>query len=258
MSPKFIQTQPEEHVLQIELTRSEKMNAFNLEMFGQLSQALEQLDSDPNLRCGLIFTRGAHFTTGLDLGEVGPAVAAGQPLLPQDQIDPLALFGRQRKKPVVMAVQGYCLTVGIELALAMDVVVAHPDTRFGQIEVKRGIFPFGGATIRMPRTMGWGNAMRYLLTGDQFSGKEAYRMGMVQELADNPQETGMKIAQSIAAQAPLAVQFILENSQTSITQSEQSAIDALLPKLLEIMQTEDAAEGLQSFLERRTARFIGK
>ena len=242
----------------IELTRTEKMNAFTLDMYEQLASALEKLEEDPALHCGLIYTRGDHFTAGLDLGEVGPAIGAGKPLIEADRIDPMGLFGRRRSKPMVIAIHGYCLTVGIELALAMDVVVAHPDTQFGQIEVQRGIFPFGGATIRMPRTMGWGNAMRYLLTGDYFSGREAHRMGLVQELAENPEETGLAIARRIAAQAPLAVQEVLRNAHQSVTESEAAAIQSLMPALLKIMRTEDAAEGLQSFLERRAARFQGR
>ena len=82
----------------------------------------------------------------------------------------------------MIAVQGWCLTIGIELLLAADIRVAAAGTRFAQIEVKRGIYPIGGATVRLAEEIGWGNAMRILLTGDEFSAQEAYRVGLVQEL----------------------------------------------------------------------------
>ena len=86
-------------------------------------------------------------------------------------IDPLGIHGKMRSKPTVVAVHGRCLTVGIELCLAQDITVAADDTKFAQIEIKRGIFPFGGATIRWVQRSGWGNAMRWLLTGDELDAK---------------------------------------------------------------------------------------
>ena len=101
---------------------------------------------------------GDHFTAGLDLAEVGPAVAAGKTLAPDDManaVDPLDLFGRRRTKPVVCAVQGICFTIGIELLLACDLAIAAEGTRFAQMEVRRGIMPFGGATLRFPAAARW-------------------------------------------------------------------------------------------------------
>lgn len=94
----------------------------------------------------------------------------------------MGLRTRPVSKPVVVGLQGTCLTLGIELALASDVVLAERSTRFGQIEVTRGILPFGGATLRFPRAVGWGDAMRWILTGDLFDAEEAHRIGLVQEL----------------------------------------------------------------------------
>jgi hypothetical protein len=111
-------------------------------------------------------------------------------------------------KPVVMAMQGYCYTIGVELALAADVVVASRDARFTQFEVRRGIMPFGGATLRFAQVAGYQNAMRYMLTGDAFDAEEARRIGVAQEVTDAGQQVARAIAvgESIAAQAPLAVQ----------------------------------------------------
>ena len=111
---------------------------------------------------------------------------------PVGSVDPLSLRPPIRTKPLVCAVQGICFTLGIELMLAADIVVAADDCRFAQIEVKRGIMPAGGATIRMVERAGWGNAQRYLLTGDEFGAAEALRLGFVQEVVPAGQAEGAR------------------------------------------------------------------
>ncbi len=168
-------------------------------------------------------------------------------------------MGRERTKPIVFAVKGYCLTIGIETMLAGDITVAAKDTKFGQIEIKRGFIPFGGATFRMYQHAGWGNAMRYLLTGDYFSGEEAYRIGLVQELVEgDPFDKAFEIAERITKQAPLAVQATIKAMYQYVKEGEKVAKESLLPDAIELMQTEDAEEGLNAFLERREANFMGK
>ena len=248
-----------EHVLLIGLHRPDKRNAFDLAMLRQLGEAFTRFEEDPALRCAVLFGHGEHFPAGLDLAEVGPAVAAGQPLFPAGSVDPLGL-GRARSKPLVLAVQGWCLTIGIELALAADIRLAAHDARFGQIEVKRGIFPFGGATLRMPEQLGWGDAMRWLLTGDIFDAAEALRIGLVQELCppDRLLHRAAEIAATIARQAPLGVQATLRTAHAARTSGESAAIAPMMAELRTIMASDDAREGLQSFLERRDARFTGR
>jgi enoyl-CoA hydratase/carnithine racemase len=176
-----------------------------------------------------------------------------------DIIDPFGLQGRRLGKPVVAAVQGICFTIGIELMLAADIRVAARDTRFGQIEVRRGIYPVGGATIRLPRELGWGNAMRWLLTGDEFGADEALRIGLVQEVVETSLQLprAVELAERIAAQAPLGVRATLQSARLAID-DEAEAARRLLPDLQPIMASDDAREGLQSFLERRPARFTGR
>lgn len=255
-----ITTETREHVLLIGLDRPDKRNAFDLAMLRDLALAFTRYEDDPALRCAVLFGHGEHFTAGLDLAEVGPAVASGQPLFPEDAVDPLGLHGRVRSKPLVIAVQGWCLTIGIELALAGDIRVAARNTRFGQIEIKRGIFPFGGATLRMPQQLGWGNAMRYLLTGDTFDAAEALRIGLVQELSDEGQhlERAAAIAATIARQAPLAVAATLRSSRVAQTHGEAAALAPMRDEVRTIMASDDAREGLLSFVERRDARFTGR
>ena len=248
------------HVARVTLRRADKRNAFDLAMLRELAEGYTKAEEDAAVRSILVCAEGEHFTAGLDLGEVGPAVASGEALFPDGLVDPLGLRGRVRSKPVVMAVRGYCLTIGIELLLASDIGVAATDTRFGQIEIKRGIFPFGGATFRLPARAGWGNAMRWLLTGDLFDAAEALRLGLVQEVTEPGAEISRAehLAATIGAQAPLGVYATLRNARLAEAEGHAAAAEALLGEARALMGTSDAAEGLKSFLERREGRFIGK
>jgi enoyl-CoA hydratase len=248
------------HVLVMGLNRPDKRNAFNLAMLADLSRAYALLESDDTLRVGVLVANGDHFTAGLDLVDVGPAIAAGRDPFPDDGRDPWRLDG-DWTKPVVAAAQGRCLTLGIELLLAADIRIAASDTRFAQLEVLRGIFPFGGATIRLPRQTGWGNAMRWLLTGDEFDATEAHRIGLVQEVvagADAARARAIEIAHVIADRAaPLGVQAALASAHLARAQGDAAAVDRLRPEVSRLFGTADAAEGVQSFIERRAARFRG-
>ncbi len=250
------------HVLLIGINRPEKMNAFDLEMFMQLAEGLGKLHADNELRCGLLFAHGKNFTAGVDLPKwVGVFSSGSFPEMPEGFCDPFGLDESKRVgKPLVMAAQGICYTIGLELMLATDVRVAADDTRFGQIEIKRGIYPVGGATLRLHEEIGWGNAMRYLLTGDEISAEEAYRMGLVQELTAPGEQfdRALAIAQVIAEQAPLGVQATLRSARLALSEGPGQAVSRLLPDLQPIMNSEDVKEGVQSFIERRKAKFKGR
>lgn len=256
-----VTTEVDGRVLRIGLNRAHKRNAFDLEMLGALAEAYTRLEDDDDLWCGLLFAHGEHFTGGLDLAQVGPAVAAGQGLFPDGCVDPLDMLGdRRRRKPVVCAVQGYCLTIGIELMLASDVRVAARDCRFSQLEVARGILPFGGATLRFPALCGWGNAMRWILTGDFFDADEALRIGLAQQVVDAGAQldAAAAIAGRIAAQAPLAVQATRGSAMVAVEQGADAARAAVMGEARRLMATDDAAEGVRSFVERRQAVFTGR
>ncbi len=255
-----ITTERRDHLFLIGLNRPAKMNAFDRQMLSELAEAYTEYEDDDQLWCAVVFPHGEHTTSGLDLGDVGPAVAQGEELFPPGKIDPFGLREPRRSKPVVMAARGWCLTIGLELMLASDIRLAAPGTKFAQIEIKRGIFPFGGGTFRLPQVAGWGDAMRYLLTGDTFEADEARRMGVVQEVVDDDAlvDRAIELGECIAKQAPLGVQATLETARIALEQGQQKAAAALLPKARKIMQTKDAMEGMQSFLERRDAKFEGR
>jgi enoyl-CoA hydratase len=150
--------------------------------------------------------------------------------------------------------------LGIELMLASDIAIAAASTTFGQIEVARGILPFGGATLRFPRAVGWGNAMRWILTGDTFDATEALRIGLVQEVVPDGEQfdRGLALAERIAAQAPLAVQAALANARIAVRDGDAAAEKLLQPALVKLAASEDAAIGMTAFLTRTSAEFVGR
>jgi len=253
-----VTTERQGHVLLIGLDRVAKRNAFDRAMLNALGLAYAELEHNDELRCGVLFAHGDHFTGGLELTQF--ASSLGHFDYPEGAIDPLGIRGPRLTKPVISAVQGICLTIGIELLLATDIRIAASNARFAQIEIKRGLFPFGGATIRFPREVGWGNAMRYLLTGDEFNAAEALRIGFVQEVVEPGQQLtrATELAQVVSAQAPLGVRTTLKSARLAITEGEEAAIQQFLPALQAIMQSEDIKEGIQSFIERRQANFKGR
>ncbi|MGB1700802.1 MAG: crotonase/enoyl-CoA hydratase family protein [Nannocystaceae bacterium] len=258
--PRVSYESPRPHVVVARLARPAKRNAFDVAMLRQLSEAYTRYEEDPDARCMVLVCEGAHFTAGLDLAEVGPQVASGALLFPEGLVDPLGLQGRRRTKPVLAAVRGWCLTIGIELMLAADIRLAADDTRFGQIEINRGIFPFGGATLRFPQIAGWGDAMRWLLTGDMFDAAEARRIGLVQEVTtpDELETRALSLADTVARRAPLGVQATLASARAAIEDSFEASVAALQPQIESLMDTDDAAEGVRSFVERRDAKFHGR
>ncbi len=248
-------------ILMIGLNRPEKRNAANRAMLEGLAAAFTRLERDDALLVGLVWAVGDHFTGGLDLGDLGGSLASGSLSVRRpDQVDPWGLEGPPRTKPVIVAVQGVCLTLGIELILAADITVAADSAVFGQIEVSRGILPFGGATVRFPAVAGWGAAMRWMLTGDRFDAAEAQRMGLVQEVvpAGTELSAAMSIAERIAEQAPLAVRATIENARLAATDGSDAAIAALPHALAALAATDDAAEGRAAFAERRLPDFTGR
>ncbi len=261
MEYKKITVEQRGHVLLMGLNRPDKMNAFDLDMFYELAAAYGELHHNAELRCGVLFAHGKHFTSGLELDKWAEAFTKGGIDIPGSSIDPLGTNEDKRcKKPVVMAVTGRCYTIGFELLLATDIRVAGDDARIALLEVKRGIYPVGGGTVRLFEEIGWGNAMRYLLTGDEINAAEAYRLGLVQEVVEPGQalERAVQLATDISKRAPLGVMAALNSARISRVEGAKAALERLLPDLLPLIKSEDAMEGVLSFMERREANFKGK
>ena len=250
-------------VLQICINRPAKRNGFTPKMYRELGEAYTRLDDDPTLRVGVLCAAGAHFTAGLDLPTIAPLMQRGEKAVPLGLVDPLNLGMegyRRRTKPMVVAVQGITYTLGIELMLAADIVVAADDCRFSQLEVQRGIMATGGATLRMAERAGMGNALLHLLTADVLDSAEALRLNFVQKVVPSPEllAEAMRIAGQIAAQAPLAVVATRQNVLKAVEQGPLVAMHDFLSVQQRLSRSEDAAEGLRSFVEKRPARFTGQ
>ena len=250
-------------LLLIGINRPAKRNGFTPKMFRELGEAYTRLDADPALRVGVLHAIGAHFTAGLDLPSIAPLMRRGEKAVPLGLVDPLDLGmpGYQRRtKPMVVAVKGITYTLGIELMLAADIVVAADDCRFSQLEVKRGIMATGGATLRMAERAGLGNAMLHLLTGDEFGSVEALRLNFVQRIVPAGQELdeAVKIATAIAAQAPLAVVATRLNVLKAVEHGPLVAMHDFIDVQQRLSNSADAKEGVASFVEKRDARFTGR
>ena len=255
-----IEVERRDHLLLMGVRRPEKMNALSREMFHALARALYRLEHDPELRVGVIWAEGPHFTSGVDLNDWAEAFASGSPFpIGEDEIDPFSMSGPRLSKPLVIAVQGRCYTWGWELLLNTDLRVAATDTRLAMLEVRRGFYACGGATLRLPKEIGWGNAQRHLLTGDELGAEDAHRLGLVQQLCAPGEQfdAAIALAHRVAKAAPLGVQGSLHSSRTCALEGEAAAIDVTFRGMADVMRSQDAAEGVRSFVERREAVFRG-
>ena len=248
-----------DHIMLIGLDRATKRNAFDSYMIHDLSVALTEYEDSDDLRCAVIFAHGEHFTAGLDLVELQPKLASGVFHFNPNEINPWGTSSRKRTKPVIVAVQGYCYTAGIELMLNADLVIAQDNTQFAQMEVQRGILPFGGATVRFVQAAGWAKAMRYLLTGAPFSAQDALAMNLITEISTTvPLDRALELAEHICRAAPLAVQATLASAQEATLQGAEVAFSNLQLHLNPLLHSQDAQEGIMAMLERRAPQFKGK
>jgi enoyl-CoA hydratase len=253
-----VRTTTDGHVLRIEVDNVAKKNAFTPDMMEKLSEAFTAFDANDELWVAVLSFAGDHTTAGLDMPKFfGPTRERRDS--PAGNIDPFALK-RRTFKPVVAAVQGLCLTVGIEMMLAADIVIAADTARFCRMESKRGIAPLGGAHFRFLTRTGWGNAMYHLMLCDEFDAQRALQIGLVQEVTPAGQQVAraMEIAHRIARNAPIGISAMKEAALHYIQAGEAMAIACIPTIHARVMSTEDAKEGIRSFVERREARFAGR
>lgn len=248
------------HLLLIGIDRVPKLNGFSEKMIIELGEAYDRLEHDKEVRIGILHAFGPHFSAGVQLDQVQAWFRAGRHLAPAGKVDPFNLFPPLRTKPVVAAMQGICFTIAIELMLGADIVIAAGDCRFAQLEVQRGIFANHGGAMRITERAGWGNAMRYLLTGDEFDAETAFRLGLVQEVVETGKQLdrAIEIAERIAEQAPLAVSATISIARSSVLHGIESATLELGPLQQRLFESEDAEEGVRSFKEKRKAVFKGR
>lgn len=244
----------------ITVRRPEKLNALNDAVMGELAAVLAELESNDAVR-GAILTGGGPraFVAGADISELAnqtPLEAKRRSRIGQGVFRRIETL----RKPVIAAVNGFCLGAGCELAMACHIRIASESARFGQPEVKLGIGPGYGGTVRLPRLVGRGRALELLLTGEPIDAREAWRIGLVNRVVPGEAllaEAGA-LLRSILAQGPLAVAAILEavDAGAEMPATEASLLEANHFGLLS--STADMREGMQAFLEKRPARFQGR
>jgi enoyl-CoA hydratase/carnithine racemase len=228
----------------------------------RLAETLYQYEHDPTLRAAVLFVHGENFSRGIDVDASQAAIIAGRrTLTAPNVIDPLGKTLPHRTKPIVAAVHGDTWNLGHELYLASDIRIAAADTRFGQDENTHGRFPGGGATVRFVREAGWGNAMRYMLTGDHWGAEESYRMGITQTIAPTREaalEAGIAIALKVAACGPLSIRATLASAHQVVDPVEADALSKLDAAYGALYRTEDFIEGRRAEAEGRPPRYQGK
>jgi enoyl-CoA hydratase len=246
------------HFCTITVDNIAKKNAYTPAMLDQVAEFMTTFEDDDDLWVAIFCSAGEHTTAGLDMPRFFGPTAEPNHRRP-GLVDP---FGLERRctKPVIAVVQGITYTVGIEMALAQDIVIAADTARFQQLESRRGIAPLGGAHFRYISRVGWGNAMYHLFLCDEFTAAEAHRIGMVQEVVPAGQQVdrAMELAGIIAKNAPLGIQVTKEAGRRFIEAGEQAAIGAIAEISARVLDSEDAKEGIQSFVERRAAAFTGR
>ena len=228
----------------------------------RLGEVFYQYEHDPSLRALVLFGHGENFSRGIDVDAAQAGLIAGQRATsPSPTLDLLGNSQPHRTKPMVVVVHGDTWNLGHEIYLAGDVRVAAANTRFGQDENTHARFPGGGATVRFVREAGWGNAMRYMLTGDHWNAEESYRMGITQQIAATPQaalDAGVALARKIAACGPLGIKATLASAHQMIDPVEADALSKLGAQYAALYRTEDFTEGRKAEAEGRPPKYQGK
>jgi enoyl-CoA hydratase/carnithine racemase len=250
-------------VLLIGINRPQANNRIDPPTYVALGQALFELEHDDELRVGVLYATGPDFVPALDLGAYAAAAQAGTfpAANPRtDILDPLDLTTPRRSKPLVVAVQGQTKRVGHELFLAADVRVAASDTVFAQDEVHLGLYPGGGATVRLVREIGHGNAMQLMLTGESWGVEQAQRYGLLQAVTPPGQQLAraLEFAHKIAAAAPLGVRATVTAVHRYEEDGEAAAFPTLRPELARLMTTQDFAEAVHALTEQRPPTYHGR
>lgn len=257
---KYITVENREATAIVTVNRPDKLNALNAETVSELQRALQQVAADDSIRAVILTGAGEKsFVAGADIAELAKmSPLSGIQVSRQGQ--GAFRFLETMRKPVIAAVNGFALGGGLELALACHFRIASENAKFGLPEVKLGIIPGYGGTIRLPRVVGRGRALELILTGEMIDAQEAYRIGLVNHVFPQPEliNAAEQLANKIVANGPVAVALAVEAVDHGYHASTEDALrlEANLFGLL--ASTHDMREGMGAFLEKRKAKFTGE
>lgn len=245
------------HIALIQLSRPKELNALNLQLMSELRDALKVLDNDDNVRVILITGNEKAFAAGADIKQM-----AGKTTIDMWKIDQFSTWDqiRRTKKPLIAAVSGFALGGGCELAMTCDMIVASETAKFGQPEIKIGVMPGAGGTQRLTKTIGKARAMEMVLTGKFISAQEALDYGLINKVVpvELYLEAAVSLAKEIASMSPIAVQLAKEAVNRSFETHLDEGLTLERKNFYLAFASEDQKEGMQAFIEKRKAVYIGK
>jgi enoyl-CoA hydratase len=254
---QYILVERDERVGIVTLNRPEQLNALNFQLVHELGDALQNFDRDETIGCIIITGSGEKaFAAGADIKEM-----AGKSLVEMMIGGFEAWEGiRHIRTPLIAAVNGYALGGGCELALHCDMIVASENARFGQPEISIGIIPGAGGTQRLARTLGKYRTMEMVLTGAQVTAQELANHGVVNHVVPKGEHLteAIKLAKTVASQAPIAVRLAKEAVQAAFETSLEEGLDIERKNFFLLFSTEDMREGMRAFIEKRKPQFKGK
>jgi len=236
------------HILVLTLNRPELKNAASFEMATEMAQALDQLETDDELRIAVITGAGGNFCTGMDLKGF---LQGKRPSIPGRGF--CAVTEAPPKKVLIAAIEGYALAGGFELALGCDLIVASNQAKFGLPEVKRGLVAAAGGLLRLPKRLPYHVAMEFILTGNMLSAEAAHRHGLINRLTEPGQalESALLLAEEVAANGPLALMASKRIVRESGDWTESDMFNKQREIVTPLFESEDAQEGARAFAEKR-------
>ena len=244
----------------ITLNRPECRNALSVELITEVEQALRALDDDSDVSAVVLTGSAQAFSAGMDLNEAVEITSPVDYMRWNRLFRSLTYTIEHHLKPIIAAINGYCLTGGLELSLACDIRVAGPGATFGITSSKIGSVAGAGGTQRLPRVVGPGQAKRLLFGAEFIDGTEAARIGLVDVLVPDDEvlaET-QRMAELYATRAPLSLALHKLAVNTGLNMDQESALDFEAALSAQAFATADKAEGMRAFLEKRPATFVGR
>ena len=241
------------------INRPDKLNALNIRTRQELSDALDELRDDDQIRVVIITGAGEKaFIAGADINEFEGRTAVQQRAVMRTRN--IFITAEEFPKPLIAMINGFCLGGGNELAMCCDLRIASEKARFGQPEINLGIIPGGGGTQRLTRLIGEGRSMQLILTGEMIDAAEAWRLGLVNEIhpADQLRARTLDLAERIAAKSPIALAMAKAAIKAAARTNLREGLDLEIDLFSLCFSSEDKTEGVRAFLEKRRPDFKGR